>query len=111
MLITCMSPATSVKLLPEIWILDGWFGRTDRIEDELFSWELEARDALLVRIWASFGAAKSDLLMLDVGDGDEGRIHNGNIEGRYCTALSKRLSMIEEWAADGECVIHVSSGA
>ena len=49
--------------------------------------------------------------MLDVGDGDEGRIHNGNIEGRHCTALSKRLSMTVEWAADGECVNHVSSGA
>ena len=38
----------SAKLLPEIWILSGWFGGKKGIGEDLFSWELEASDALLV---------------------------------------------------------------
>ena len=70
------------------------------MREELSSWELEARDVLLVGANREVLGAES--LMFDVGDGDEGRLQDGNIDERYCMALSKRLSMAVEMVGRGK---------
>ena len=53
----------------------------------MFSWDRESRDALLGGTsWAASGAI--ELLTIDAGDGDEGRVLDGR---RYCIALLNRL--------------------